>query len=469
MEIRYATVPELGRALRRREIGALELARYTLEALARVGPAYNALANLTAERALEEARRAERLLATGDATSLCGIPYGAKDLFAARGAATTWGTPRYRDRTFDEDATVVARLARRGGVLAAKLATVELAGGGRPSRPGASIHGRARNPWDLTRYSGGSSSGPAVAVALGLIPYALGTETAGSIMSPATFSGVTGLRPTYGLIPRTGTMPLSWTLDKVGLLARTAADIATVLAHVAGPDRRDRTSAGRFRPFDRRAARAAVRRARIGYAGNDVAECEPHVRTALAGGLAELRRIAPRWTRAEFRADLPYTAILMTIMLAEAATAHAEMLEDPAVDVADRKQLAELRTGLHIRARDYLQALRLVSVLRDDVRRVFREVDVLVSPSRPHTAVPLDGPPRTRTGGSVAERLSFIGNLAGLVGIALPCGIAADGLPVAIQIVGPPRSEPLVLAIAEEFQRLTDFHHLRPPDAAAAL
>src|SRR5262245_22517975 len=159
------------------------------------------------------------MLAAGDAPILAGIPYGAKDLIAARGAPTTWGSPAFRDQRFTTDATVVARLGRRGAVLAAKTTLPEFAGGGRPRVPGASIHGSGRNPWDPSRYSGGSSMGSGIVVASGLVPYALGSETAGSILSPATHCGVTGLRPTYGLVPRTGAMALSWTLDKIGVMA----------------------------------------------------------------------------------------------------------------------------------------------------------------------------------------------------------------------------------------------------------
>ncbi|HET8570027.1 MAG TPA: amidase [Candidatus Limnocylindria bacterium] len=447
-------MPEIARALRRRAVSATELAETALDLLGRIGPRYNAIADLPRERALADARRADRRLARGEAPPLAGIPYGAKDLFAARGAPTTWGTPRYRDRVIDEDAAVVSRLERRGAVLAAKLAMVELAGGGRPSRPGASLQGSGRNPWDPTRYSGGSSSGSGIAVALGLVPYALGTETGGSTMSPATFCGVTGLRPTYGTIPRAGAMPLAWTLDKVGLIARSAADVSTVLAAIAE----------RFRPLGAREARSAVRRARIGYADDDVSGCEPHLRKAIGRGLDELRKLAPSWTRAEFRKDLPYSQMLTTVMLAEAATAHAADLEDTST-MTDAKQAAELRAGLDIPARDYLQAMRLRTVLREDARRVFSEVDLIVSASRPHTAIALDGPNIRRTGRTTPDRLGFIGNLAGLPGIALPCGLAEDGLPVALQLVGPPRSEPLLLAVAEAFQRGTGHHLLRPPDA----
>ena len=164
------------------------------------------------ERALAEARRADRTRATAR-SALHGVPYGAKDLLAAKGAPTTWGAPPYRDQRFDEDATVITKLRRAGAVLAVKLAMVELAGGGGYRYPNASLQGPGRNPWNTERWSGGSSSGSGAAVAAGLVPWAIGSETSGSIGTPAAFCGVTGLRPTYGLVSRHGAMALSWTLD----------------------------------------------------------------------------------------------------------------------------------------------------------------------------------------------------------------------------------------------------------------
>ena len=225
----------------------------------RVGPKYNAVATVTRARARGEARRADAALKRRDLRPLLGIPYGAKDLLAAKGAPTTWGAPPYRDQVFDEDATAIARLAKAGGVLAAKLAMVELAGGGGYRYPSASLQGPGRNPWNTDRWSGGSSSGSAAAVSGGIVPFALGSETSGSIGTPSAYCGVTGLRPTYGLISRHGAMALSWTLDKIGPMARNAEDVSLVLEAVAGPDAKDASESGkRYRPLTAGAARTAV-------------------------------------------------------------------------------------------------------------------------------------------------------------------------------------------------------------------
>src|SRR5205085_450342 len=167
----------------------------------------------------------------------------AKDLLAARGAPTTWGAPPYRDQVFDEDATVVRKLGRAGAILAGKLAMVELAGGGGYRYPSASLQGPGKTPWDPECWSGGSSSGSGAAVAAGLVPYAIGSETSGSIVTPASYCGVTGLRPTYGLVSRHGAMALSWTLDKLGPIAHSAEDCALILEAIAGPDPHDTAGA----------------------------------------------------------------------------------------------------------------------------------------------------------------------------------------------------------------------------------
>lgn len=459
---RYASLADMAEALRMHDVSPVDLAEQALSALGSIGPRYNAVASLVPERALREAKAAERRLAAAGGTSdLRGIPYGVKDLFAARGAPTSWGVPRYRDRVIPRDATAVARLSRKGAVLVAKLAMTELAGGGSPAIPGASVHGSGRHPWDPTRYSGGSSSGSAISVALGLLPYALGSETGGSVLSPSAYCGITGVRPTYGLVPRTGVMPLSWTLDKVGILARSAHDASAVLAAIAGRDRGDASSTGRF--VTREVPPSRLRDVRVAYC-DDRELCSDAARERIAAGAAEMRRVVPRAAAVEPRRDLPITAIFDTIMNAEAATAFAAELEDPSFELVDARQLATLRAALDMRARDYLHAQRLRTVLIEDFRRVFRECDVIMAATRTSTAQRLDRPREPRTDESWAARLLAGGNLAGLPGVAVPCGLAADGLPVGLQLIGPPGSEALLLSIATAFQRETPHHTLRPPE-----
>jgi len=413
---------------------------------------------------------------------LHGVPYGAKDLVAAKGAPTTWGAAPYQDQRFDADATVVTKLGRAGAVLAAKLAMVELAGGGGYRYPSASLQGPGRNPWNVERWSGGSSSGSGAAVAAGLVPWAIGSETSGSIATPAAFCGVTGIRPTYGLISRHGAMALSWTLDKLGPMARTAEDCGIALQAMAGPDRADPTVSGkRFAPLAGRAAAAAVRHVRLGLAEEDLGHASPEAKRALARGIAELRKLLPRAVRAVLPTDLPYGPMVSIVYGAEGATIFSELIESGRVDqLTDKRQAAGLKAALDIRARDYLQAQRLRAILIERFRELFRDVDVLLAPARVSTAPPLDAPldnrppgagslaaPKPGAPGPGNTALIPAGNLAGLPAIFFPCGFGTDGLPVGLQLVGPPFSEPLLVAIVAAYQRETDHHRKRPKDPRA--
>lgn len=431
------------------------------------------------ERGLAEARRADRTRSTAR-TALHGVPYAAKDLVAAKGARTTWGAPQYREQEFDEDATVVTKLCRAGAVLTAKLAMVELAGGGGYRYPSASLQGPGLNPWDRDRWSGGSSSGSGSAVGAGLVPWAIGSETSGSIGTPAAFCGVTGLRPTYGLVSRHGAMALSWTLDKLGPMARTADDCGMALQVMSGPDPADPTTSGkRFAPLSGRAAASAVKAARVGFAEEDLGHATPEAKRALERGMAELRRIVPRVTRTVLPTDLPYGPMVGTVYGAEGATIFAELIDSGRVDeLVDKRQAEGFKQSIEIRARDYLHAQRLRTVLIERFRALFETVDVIVGPGRTSTAPAIDAPLDGRPPGSGSlattptadapgpgnTALIPAGNLAGLPAIFFPCGFGTDGLPVGLQIVGPQFSEALLVAIVSAYQRATGHHLKRPKD-----
>jgi len=452
----------------------VEIATEVLDGLESDGPRYNALAALLRERALAEARLADRALARGTARSaLTGIPYGAKDLLAAVGAPTTWGAPPLADQMFDEDAGAIVKLRRAGAVIAAKLAMVELAGGGGYRYPSASLHGPGLNPWDVSRWSGGSSSGSGSAVGAGLVPFALGSETSGSIGTPAAYCGVTGLRPTYGLVTRRGAMALSWTLDKIGPMARTAEDCGIVLEAIAGPDAGDASITGRrFRRLDRRRSAAAIRTVRVGYSGDELALATPEARRALERGITEFRRaLKVKTVQAALPDGIPYGAMVSTVHAAEGASIFAELIEGGRwEELRDARQKAGLREAMEVRARDYLRAMRLRTVLQERLRELFAEVDVLLSFGRNTTATPVGQaldrpapvlPPSSNTAAGNAALIPA-GNLAGLPAIFFPCGFGTDGLPVGLQLVGPAFSEPLLVALVERYQRETG-HHLKRP------
>ena len=371
-----------------------ELTRLALERLQRLGPRYNAVATVTAGRALAEARARDRARTRGAPRGdLHGIPYGAKDLLAARGAPTTWGAPPYRDQVFDADATVVQRLGRAGAVLAAKLAMVELAGGGGYRYPSASLQGPGKTPWSPGTGPGGSSSGSGAAVAAGLVPYAIGSETSGSIITPAAFCGVTGLRPTYGLVSRHGAMPLSWTLDKLGPMARSADCCARVLQAIAGGDRRDPSSARRpfrYQPLPP----PALRRLRLGFAPADFDHlAAPEARPAFGAALDVLWELGAPRAEVGIPPGLPYGPLVGTIIGAEGGAVFGPLIESEAFQtLVDAKQKAGLRAALGITARDYLDAMRLRVEVQRAFGDLFRDVDVLVGVGRPGPAPPLDEP-----------------------------------------------------------------------------
>src|SRR5450759_1695395 len=242
----FAPLSGLNASLKAGEFSAEDLARAVSERLQQLGPRYNALALPLHQEALRQAKDVDKDLKRERYRGpLQGIPYGVKDLLAFAGQPTTWGARPYAGQVFDYNATVIEKLSAVGAVLAGKLSMVELAGGGGYRFASASLTGPGLNPWDRGRWSGGSSSGSAIAVAAGLVPFAIGSETSGSILTPAAFCGVTALRPTYGLVSRYGAMPLSWTLDKLGPFCRSAEDCGMVLETIAGNDHRDPGSAGK--------------------------------------------------------------------------------------------------------------------------------------------------------------------------------------------------------------------------------
>lgn len=471
-EIFFATISELNEKLLRREFSAVELARAFLDRLETLGPRYNALALSLRDSALGQARRADDEIQRGRRRGpLQGIPFGAKDLLSVAGKPTGWGARPYARQIFDYTATVLRKLARAGAVLIGKLAMIELAGGGGYRWASASMHGPCLNPWDMSRWAGGSSSGSGAAVAAGLVPFALGSETWGSIVTPAAYCGVTGLRPTYGLVSRHGAMALSWTMDKIGPLARSAEDCGFILQVISGGDAQDPGSAGRSFYYAPQYARP-LKELRVGFAPVDFEQwAEPEARPDFLKALETLRELGLQ-LRETHLPDYPYSAVAGLIIDAEGSAAFEELISSGRVnELADARQIAGLKAGLEIPARDYLRAMRIRRLIQQEMRRLFAEVDLLVSPARfgPATKIsePLDRS-RSRTPRPKNRGLSDLGaagNLAGLPALVLPCGFA-QGLPIAIQLVGRPFSENTLLAVGREFQRVTDWHRRRPPAPA---
>src|SRR5450432_914364 len=469
-DVFFGTIPELNARLKAKEFTAEALARAFADRLSQLGPRYNALALPLNQEAIRAAKEVDKELKRERFRGpLQGVPYGVKDLLSFAGQPTTWGAKPYAGQVFDYNATVIEKLAGVGAVLTGKLAMVELAGGGGYRLPAASLTGPGLNPWDRTRWSGGSSSGSAAAVAAGLVPFAIGSETSGSIVTPAAFCGVTALRPTYGLVSRHGAMALSWTLDKLGPFARTAEDCGLILQAIAGKDSKDPGSAGKGFYYTPQYARP-MKDLRVGYAPVDYAEwAEPAARPAFDAALAVLKSAGVQMIETKFP-QFPYGAALSTILAAEQGSIFEPLIASGRVDqLADPAQIAGLKASLEVPARDYLKAMRLRRLMQPAIARLFGEVDVLVAPARTGPASKVDQPLDRGVGvGAPAptdpgfRAIIPAGNLAGLPALVLPCGLAG-GMPVALQLVGAPFSENTLLAIGRDFQSRTDWHKRRPP------
>jgi aspartyl-tRNA(Asn)/glutamyl-tRNA(Gln) amidotransferase subunit A len=467
-EIFFAGIAELNRMVRAKEAAALDLARAFGRRLEALGPRYNALALPLTERAIRQAKAVDAEIQRGRLRGpLQGVPYGAKDLLSVAGQITAWGARPYAAQIFDHDAAAIQKLESAGAPLVGKLAMVELAGGPGYRYASASLTGPGLNPWDRSRWSGGSSSGSAIAVAAGLVPFAIGSETSGSILTPAAFCGVTALRPTYGLVSRYGAMPLSWTLDKLGPFCRSAEDCGLVLETIAGGDRRDPGSAGKSFYYTPQYARK-MSELRIGFAPADFGEWpDEAARPAFQQALEAMRGLGATMVETKLP-EFPYGSMIDAIISVDAASVFEPLIASGKVDeLADRKQIAGLKAGLEIPANVYLKAMRVRRLAQGAILKLFGDVDVLLTPGRlgpaPKIDEPLDHrPERARPKDAGLTALIPAGNLAGLPALSVPCGFA-DSLPVALQLAGAPFTENTLLAIGKEFQSRTDWHKRKPP------
>jgi aspartyl-tRNA(Asn)/glutamyl-tRNA(Gln) amidotransferase subunit A len=457
----HVPVARLAAEVRARTISPVALAETFLDRLEALGPAYNAVVTITRDRAMAEARRAEREIAAGRYRGhLHGIPYGAKDLLAtAGGIPTTWGAAPLREQRFDFDATVIRRLGEAGAVLCAKLAMVELAGGMGYRQPHASFTGPGINPWNRDAWSGGSSSGSGSAVAAGLVPFAIGSETWGSILSPAGYCGIAGLRPSYGRVSRHGAMALCWTLDKLGPLCLTAEDCGLVLEAIAGADPADPSTSDRPWRFD--AAQVAGRRFRLGVIKGVTAGCDAAVITNFERSLETLRGIAS--IEEVELPDLPWEAVTRTILHVEAASAFEDFIAQGTVaELTAPEDHYSVYARDAILARDYVKALRLRGVMAREADRALARLDALVAPGRATVAPGLHEEFRSALRGSAPDLMGAIGNGAGLPAICVPNGFGDRGLPTSLQFMGRVYEENTVLAAAHAWQSLTDWHRRRP-------
>lgn len=456
----YASISELGALLRTRKVSSLELTRFYLERLERYGEELGAVVTITRERAEREARAADAEIARGKwRGKLHGIPYGVKDLLATKNIPTSWGAEPYRNQVFDFDATVVRLLTNAGAVLCAKLAMVELAGGFGYNNADASFTGPGRTPFNREFWSGGSSTGPGAAVGAALLPFAIGSETSGSILTPAAFSGVTGFRPTYGLVSRHGAMALSWTLDKIGPMCRTSRDCHTVMQVIAGRDEADPTTIQQ--PI--RWSRATKKKWRVATVKGTYEKVQPEVRDNFLASVETLRRLGHSVTEIDYP-DLPYGPTVGTIVDAEGASAFEDLLVS---GKAKQLRVPQDRIGGYEGAAtlaiDYLRAMRVRGKIRQRLLAIFDDVDFIIGPTRSTVAYPI-GPNFADVYKGISAGASLIGsmNLVGAPAISIPNGLGENGLPTAVQINAAPLMDHELLHFGIDYDRAATGAPLRP-------
>jgi aspartyl-tRNA(Asn)/glutamyl-tRNA(Gln) amidotransferase subunit A len=455
----YRTITELSKALENGETTPLELTETSIQRLKEYGPILNCVVTITEKRAQKQAKKAEEKIKSGKKRGpLHGIPWGAKDLLATSGGIpTTWGAFPLREQQFDYNATVVKKLEEVGSVLVAKLAMIELAGGMGYKQPNASFTGPCATPWSLKHWSGGSSSGSGSAVSAGIVPFAIGSETWGSILSPSNNCGVAGLRPTYGRVSRHGAMALSWTLDKIGPLCLCANDCGLVLEAISGPDQADQSTYKEkwsYQPEIRDFKIAVIKDYLEGKQEAVVKNFQEAIKT-----LEKFCTIE----EIEFP-EYPYEAVTRAILSGEAAAAFDDFTEK---GLTAELTAPEDRYGSYARsqvlAKDYLRALRLRRKMCKIAEDVMESYDAVIAPTSSTTAHLIDKPFPVRRPWAKGDIMGAVGNGAGLPSIGVPSGFSEEELPTGIQFMGRPYDENIILGIAKMYQERTSWH-LRHPE-----
>jgi len=436
-ELAFYSIGELAELIKTRQISSVELTMFFLERLKKYDPSLHCVITLTEERAMRQAKLLDEELAAGKYRGLLhGIPFGVKDLLATKDYKTTWGAEPYKEQMINEDAVVIKKLESAGGVLVAKLTMGALAWGD------VWFGGKTRNPWNTEKGSSGSSAGPGSAVSAGLVPFAIGTETWGSIVSPSTVCGATGLRPTYGRVSRTGAMALSWSMDKIGPICRNTEDLAIVFETIYGKDGIDPTLYDV--PFNYSPV-IELNKLKIGYLKKDFdKDYAFHKNDSLS--LVKLRELGAELIPIELP-DVDVNSISL-ILSAEAAAAFEELTLSNRDDLLVR-QIKDawpnvFRTSRFIPAVEYINANRIRTVLIDKMKKLFEEVDLYIAPS-------WEGDDLLLT------------NLTGHPCVVLPNGFSEERTPTSISFIGNLFDEGTIIAVAKKYQDATDFH-LKHPD-----
>jgi Asp-tRNA(Asn)/Glu-tRNA(Gln) amidotransferase A subunit family amidase len=435
----FYTIPQLASLIKHQKITSTELTKFFLARLKKYQPVLQCSITITDSLALEQAKRADEEIQNGNYRGILhGIPYGTKDLMAVPGYPTTWGAAPYKDQVIDETATVIQKLEDAGAVLVAKLVSGALA------RGDVWFDGKTKNPWDTTQGASGSSAGSGSATSAGLVPFALGTETLGSITSPSTRNGVTGLRPTYGRVSRHGVMSLSWSMDKVGPLGRNAEDCAIVFEAIQGKDKNDLTTVDL--PFGVDWSKD-IKNLRVAYLQKDIEKDTTESGNNLRNALKSLKEMGIDPTPVEMPEAVPYRGFDI-ILRAEAGAFFDELVRsgevDSMVEQDQRSRANSLRQSRFIPAVEYIQANRQRQVLIQKMQDLMKNYDVLISPTFGNDQL-------------------LATNLTGHPVIAVPTGLDDENHPTSMTFVGNLYDEASILLLAKAFQDNTAFDELHPP------
>jgi aspartyl-tRNA(Asn)/glutamyl-tRNA(Gln) amidotransferase subunit A len=451
------SIREVADLVRKKKVSPVELTAACLARIDRLNPALNAFITITAESALEQARDAQAEVQRGKWRGpLHGVPIALKDLFDTAGVRTTAASGVFKDRIPAEDAEVVRRLKAAGAVLLGKTNMQEFAFGGSSI---VSYFGAVHNPWELSHIAGGSSGGSAAALAAELCYGALGSDTAGSVRLPAAHCGIAGLKPTYGLVSTRGVIPLSWSLDHVGPMARTAADTALLLQVIAGYDPQDITSEEMKVPDYEQALRANVSTIRIGVPREFFyADLDPDIEAAMKDALSVLGKLT-----AGIR-EVPLSANTMeslrdVVRAAEAYAYHREFVAKTP-ELYQPLTLKRIPAGADVTTPAYIQARRDLAQVRRTAGKSFESVDALVTPTLPIPPPAISDPKADDILPAVRNTSPF--NVNGLPAISVRCGFTSTGLPIGMQIIGPPGGDAVVLKLAHAFEQATDWNKRRP-------
>jgi aspartyl-tRNA(Asn)/glutamyl-tRNA(Gln) amidotransferase subunit A len=457
-QLHLLDLSEASRAVQKKEVSPVELTQACLARIEKLNPHLNAFITVTGTEALDAARKAEAEIARGEWKGpLHGIPLAVKDLIETAGVKTTAASAVLQDNVPNADAEVIRRLKSAGAILLGKLNLHEFAYGG----SGVIGHfGPARNPWNTAHITGGSSSGSAAAVAACLCYGAIGTDTAGSIRLPAACCGITGLKPTYGLVSARGVVPLSWSLDHVGPMARTAVDAALMLQVIAAYDPQD-IGSQKFPPvYYPSAIEESIATLRIGVAHDYWNEVDGEIKSAVDSAVTALGKITAGAQEVELSTETD-----RTLVRCEAYAYHQKYLSAKEKGY-DPETVRRIGSGADVTAPQYIQAQRELLQQRRQILQMFERIDLILTPTTPLLAPTFTelkaAPDQLRNKEMILLRNTRPFNVYGLPSISLNCGFSKSGLPIGLQIIGAPGSEGSVLGLAHAYQKQTDWHKHKP-------